>query len=52
MVGSSLEMGNDSNIPSMKRTSGLKGANVMTLFFLPSFEGEGIGKMARRVPVP
>jgi hypothetical protein len=24
----------------------------MTLFFFPSFEGEGIGKMARRVLVP
>jgi hypothetical protein len=52
MVGSSLEIGADSNLPWMKKTSGLKGAGMTVFFFLSSFEGGGIGKVAWCVLLP
>jgi hypothetical protein len=45
-------MGADSNLPWMKRMSGYKGAGAMVSFFPSSFEGGGIGKVARHVLIP
>jgi hypothetical protein len=39
-------MGADSNLPSMKRMSGKKGAGMTVFFFPSSVEGGGIGKVA------
>jgi hypothetical protein len=46
MVGSSSEMGDDSTLPPMKRTSGWKGVVVVISFFLSFFEGEGARRAA------